>query len=164
MNQLPASVQEIADVIGRERALFLVGQLPRYYRRDTRWPSAKTGELILYVPKRMTDSHKLAALLGWQDAQKLVRAFGGEILKPASCAEIYRPFRDAGAVAMVAAGESVAVVAALMGVCRKHIENLTKEIPREEKPAVLGNVAAVDTAGDAKMDNGYRRKRKSRGR
>ncbi|WP_375731624.1 hypothetical protein [Xylella fastidiosa] len=30
-NNMPASVQELADVIGRKQALTLIGQLPRTY-------------------------------------------------------------------------------------------------------------------------------------
>gem|GEM_PF-323268 len=164
MNQLPASVKAIADVLGRERALYLIGQLPRYYRRDGRWPGAQSSETILYVPKALPPGHRLTRLLGWQDAMKLVRAFGGEILKPACCAEIYRPFRDAGIVAMVAAGEAHEVVAGLMGVSAKHVKNLLREIPREDAQAVVRNMPPMSTAGSKPMTNHRRQRQRGKAR
>jgi phosphotransacetylase len=93
---------------------------------------------------------------------KLVRAFGGEILKPACCAEIYRPFRDAGIVAMVAAGEAHEVVAGLMGVSAKHVKNLLREIPREDASVAVRNMPPMSTAGTMKMMNNRRQRGKAR--
>jgi hypothetical protein len=81
---LPASVQEIADVIGREQALHLVANLPR--RSDNR-PGKACKRPMLYVPQRITMDHKLVAILGFEDAAKMVNAFGGENLYPATCSE-----------------------------------------------------------------------------
>lgn len=114
--ELPQSVQEIADVIGREQALRLVGKLPSFLRRDLRWPGAQSRELILYVPKSLRPEHRLVEAIGWDDAQRLVRAFGGEILRPASCAGIYRAYRDASALEMIDEGMVPRVVAHLVGV------------------------------------------------
>jgi hypothetical protein len=83
---LPASAQEIADVIGRRRALYLIGQLPACGRRSWR--------VVLYVPKSLPADHWLVRLMGWPDAMKLVRAFGGENLQPSNCRFIHRAYRD----------------------------------------------------------------------
>lgn len=121
--RLPASVQEIADVIGRERALFLVGQLPRCYQ--TRKGSKRAGwHVIMYVPKVLKPDHLLVQILGWPDAVKIVAAFGGEILHPANCAEVYRVFRDRASLAMVASGMTPREAAEAIGVSARHVRGL----------------------------------------
>jgi hypothetical protein len=124
---LPASVREIADVIGRENALYLIGQLPYCLpKRD--------GErrVILYVPKRLKPDHRLVQILGWERAAKLVDGFGGEILQPANCEGVYLKFRNAEIARMRRAGQSVQAIAQTMGVCDRLIIELTREIPQEE--------------------------------
>lgn len=88
---LPRSVQEIADVIGRENALYLIGQLPVYKVRDKRGHIKET-RVILYVPKTLHVTSDLVRILGWNDASKMVRTFGGELLYPGNCNELYRSF------------------------------------------------------------------------
>lgn len=94
--ELPRVVQEIADVIGREQALYLIGQLPTCNVRDSRYPSKSQGSkrVVMYVPKRLKPDHALVRILGWDDAEKLVRVFGGEILCPPMMMSFYRPVRD----------------------------------------------------------------------
>lgn len=126
--RLPESVQEIADVIGRETALYLIGQLPTCYagaegKRSTR--------VILYVPKRLKPTHPLVQILGWHTALQLVEGFGGEILQPANCQEVYRRFRDDEARRLAAAGLSSAQLAEVLAVSERHIRNITREIPQE---------------------------------
>lgn len=134
--RLPASVQEIADVIGTERALYLVGQLPRCYIRDKRRLTATATHVILYVPKSLKPDHELVRILGWHDATRLVDAFGGEILQPASCADVYRRFRDASILRMVREGMKPAAVAALLEVSERHVRNLLREKPQQDmRPA-----------------------------
>lgn len=82
VDQLPKSVQEIADVIGRERALHLIANLPRCYAGT---PGKKSTRPMLYVPQRITMDHLLVQILGFEDAKKMVDVFGGECLCPASC-------------------------------------------------------------------------------
>lgn len=84
--ELPQSVQEIADVIGRERALFLIGQLPRCGKRSWR--------VAVYVPRTLKPDHILVRILGWVDAQRMARHFGGEILQPSNGSFIERRFRN----------------------------------------------------------------------
>lgn len=123
--RLPNSVQEIADVIGRERALYLVGQLPRCGWRDKRYPAARNSELMLYVPteQRLGDDHPLVRILGADDATKLCRAFGRETLKVANCNEIYRRYRDAQMTRMVGEGYPTKYVADLFGVSSQTVRN-----------------------------------------
>lgn len=134
--RLPRSVQEIADVIGTEQALYLVGQMPRFR-------NASRGNLqpVMYVPtrSRLNPKHELVRILGWNDAQALVGAFGGEILQPANCAEIYRAFRDRSIVRMHADGMKPAAIAELMDVSDRHVRNLVREKPQVDQPAANDN-------------------------
>lgn len=139
--RLPSSVQEIADVIGRDRALFLVGQLPRCYK--TRQHSKQAGwHVILYVPKVIKPDHQLVQILGWADATKLVAGFGGEILHPANCTEVYRAFRDKTALAMIEGGKTPVEVAELLGVSDRHVRNLKREKAQEALSAANDNTPA----------------------
>lgn len=141
---LPASVQEIADVIGSERALYLIGQLPRCFQ--TRKNSKSTSwHVILYVPKVARLDHPLVQLLGWQDANRLVQAFGGEIQNPASCADVYRKFRDDSIIRMAGEGMKAAAIAELMDVSDRHVRNLLREKAQEELTAANDNTATVTT-------------------
>lgn len=143
--KLPRSVQEIADVIGRERALYLIGQLPRCRVKDARSPKWERDRPMLYVPalRRLTPDHVLVAILGWNDAEKLCRYFGGEILQPANCAEIYRPFRDRGIAQMVADGIPPKLVAELFNVTDRHVRTVRREIPQEDLRAANDNNATT---------------------
>jgi hypothetical protein len=133
---LPRSVQEIADVLGTERALFLISQLPRCHWQDKRSPGTQSTGAILYIPRSVKPDHQLVRMLGWQDAQKMIRTFGGEILKPATaCADLYRPFRDAGIKRMVGDGTPVRMVAEWFDMTERHVRNIVGEIPREERRA-----------------------------
>lgn len=148
--RLPASAQEIADVIGSERALYLIGQLPRSYQ--TRKNSKQTSwHVILYVPKSLKPDHQLVQLLGWHDAQRLVDAFGGEILNPASCSDVYRRFRDQSIIRMVGEGLAVKSVAELMEVSDRHVRNLVREKAQEELTAANDNTAPVSANRAAAM-------------
>ena len=123
---LPRSVQELADVIGRDAALFLVGQLPRAYS-----PGHPSGQVILYVPKVLKPDHALVALLGWKNASRLVHAFGGEILQPAYCADLYRDFRDRSIRRLLIEGHRPSTLAEWFGVCDRHVRNIAREIAQE---------------------------------
>lgn len=148
--RLPSSVQEIADVIGRDRALFLVGQLPRCYK--TRQHTKQAGwHVILYVPKVIKPDHQLVQILGWADATKLVAVFGGEILQPANCTEVYRAFRDKTALAMIEAGKTPVEVAELLGVSDRQVRNLRREKAQEALSAANDNTPAKSANRAAAM-------------
>lgn len=133
--RLPKSVQEIADVIGRERALYLIGQLPTCEIIDSRTGGRGGRRPMLYVPttRRLTPDHTLVRILGWNDAERLCNVFGGEILQPASCADIYRRFRDAEIIRMVREGMTVPQAAEVVGITDRQARNIAREIPQEER-------------------------------
>lgn len=76
MDDWPASLLDIADVIGKEKTLHLVDNLQpcgsRAWRR------------CLYVPSEVTPDHKLVGILGMDDAKSLVDEFKGMVLHIAS--------------------------------------------------------------------------------
>ncbi|QMP19222.1 hypothetical protein [Pseudomonas phage Persinger] len=125
----------------------MIGQLPRCYAgvdgaksygRDGK--TSKRGvRVIMYVPKRLKPDDSLVRILGWHDAKRLVDAFGGEILQPASCAEIYRRFRDQSAIRMAREGMKPDAIAELLGVSDRHVRNLLREIPQEDAKAANDN-------------------------
>lgn len=156
MRKLPGSVQQIADVIGRDRALHLIGQLPRAYD-----PGHPSGQVILYVPKSLKPNHPLVRILGYLDAQRLVKAFGGEILQPASCRDIYRRFRDATIDAMLASGERPAAIAELMGVSERHVCNRARAENSQEATNGTTDKNSVNSTGmaDQQWQNQQRQQR-----
>jgi DNA-binding NarL/FixJ family response regulator len=138
--QLPESVQEIADVIGRDRALFLIGKLPRYYSKGT-----QSERVILYVPKNLPLDHRLVQILGWNDASKLAKEFGGEILKPSNCNFIQRKARDKSILEMHAQGYSAQDLAKWFYVCERTVKNLLREKAQEVLTTANDNNAVIQT-------------------
>jgi hypothetical protein len=108
--------------------------------------SVAVERVIMYVPKRLDFEHQLVRILGWQDAQKLVNAFGGEILCPANCAAVYRPFRDEHIVRLVSEGVPTTTVAEWFSVSERQVRNLTRDV-RAEKPQEDRRAANDNTTG-----------------
>lgn len=129
--ELPPSAQELADVIGRERTLYLIGQLPR--------SGSRAWRVNLYVPKSLTPDHQLVRILGWADAMRLVREFGGMILQPSNCNFLHREFRNREVLRLRAAGVSIAVIAEAVELTQRQVRNIIAETPPEEKPACNDN-------------------------
>lgn len=145
--RLPNSVQEIADVIGRERALYLIGRLPRCIAGV---PGKQSSRVILYVPtvQRLPADHELVRILGYNDAVKLCRAFGGEILQPANCSEIYRRYRDAQISRMSSEGMTAVHIASIVGVHAQYVRALLRpKNPQEEFPAPANDNAPIQKRG-----------------
>ncbi len=101
--RLPESVQEIAEVIGREKALEFIGRLPT--------SGSRAWRVCVYIPKRLPADHKLVEMLGWHDAKRLVDAFSGMILQPSNCRFLHRQHRNREIVRMEAEGMPVADIA-----------------------------------------------------
>lgn len=126
---LPHSVREIAEVIGVQQALLLIGSLPRSYSRD------KAARVLLYVPHRMRADDRLVRILGIHDAMKLHTAFRGELLPVANCQGIYKTFRDKSIVRLSLSGMKNKDIAEVMGVSDRHVRGiLNGEKPHEEMP------------------------------
>lgn len=118
---LPGSVQDIADVVGREHALYLIGQLPRcYVGRE----GGKGHQVVLYVPKSVNADHPLVRILGMDDASALVAEFGGELLKPPTCTNVYRRFRDASLARLADDGVLLVELMAIFGLTERRVRAL----------------------------------------
>lgn len=81
-DSLPKSLQEIADVIGAEKALHLAKNWRKHYSGSE---NKKAYRTYIYIPQRVRMEHPLVQILGFEDAEKMVRHFGGEGLMVASC-------------------------------------------------------------------------------
>lgn len=123
LDDLPASVREIAQVIGREATLHLLGQLPAC-RAGKR--GKESNRVILYVPKKLGPDHRLVQILGVERAMALVRAFGGEVMQPANCRRIYARYRDEAILKMLRDGARLEMVLSIMRVSKRHVVNLTR--------------------------------------
>lgn len=113
-------------MIGRERALYLVGALPRAYLGP-----ANGSRVNLYVPATLKPSHPLVALLGWPDAMKLVAHFGGEILYPSKCDEIIRAHRDDSIRRLHAEGMTTTELSEWFSLDSRHVRRIVKDIQHE---------------------------------
>lgn len=94
---------------------------------------------MLYVPKTLSPDHKLVHMIGFQAAQKLVRAFGGEILYPAACTELDRAERNRAIIKALRDGGRIEAVAMIFGVSVRHVRNMRRaaaEMVSEEQRAV----------------------------
>lgn len=113
---LPPSAQEIADVIGRERTLTLIGKLPPSGSRPWR--------VCLYVPRRIGPDHPLVGLIGWRDANLLVREFGGMILQPSNCRLLSRQWRRRGIIMLHQQGLTAKQIAEQVEMSARQVANI----------------------------------------
>lgn len=123
LDDMPGSVREIAQVIGRQAALRLIGALPACVAGKD---GKRSSRVMLYVPKRLTPDHRLVQILGADKAMALVRAFGGEVMQPANCRRIYARYRDEAILKMVRDGARVSMIQSIMRVSKRHVANLVR--------------------------------------
>ncbi|NKD78153.1 response regulator transcription factor [Haematospirillum sp. H1815] len=109
---------EIASVIGREKALYLIGCLGRSGKRPWR--------LNLYIPRHPGDSHPLVKILGKEDALRMAREFGGMNLQPANGNALVRRFRSREIQRLVTEGKPVRDIADLFQVTQRTVLNAIK--------------------------------------
>lgn len=112
------SIMEIASVIGREKALYLIGSLGRSGKRPWR--------LNLYIPRHPGDSHPLVKILGKEDALRMAREFGGMNLQPANGNALVRRFRSREIQRLATEGKTVRDIANLFQVNQRTILNAIK--------------------------------------
>lgn len=145
-DEMPKSVREIADVIGVDQTMRLISQLPVCQRPDRKLPT-----VMLYVPKKLPVDHELVRMVGYHDAMKLVRAFGGEILYPANCRHVFKRVRDDAMVRMLKMGARIEVVADLFGMTPRAVRYIMakQEKPPEDAVPDAGQIHAESTEGDA---------------
>lgn len=122
IDDLNGDLRSIAEVIGRHNALYLVSQCPRY-KTEKR---AGQGQLLLYVPKlkRLEMNHFLVKTLGYPDAEKLSREFGGELLVLAQCKQMILKARDNGIREMIRRGFNVTELANIFNVTERIVSKI----------------------------------------
>lgn len=141
LDGLPKSVLEIAEVIGLDTTIRLISQLPVCQRPDRKLPT-----VMLYVPKKLPVDHDLVRMIGYQDAMKLVRAFGGEILYPANCRHVFKRVRDDAMVHMIEMGARIEIVADLFGMTPRAVRDImAKQEKAPEDSARHGGQIDVDS-------------------
>ncbi|UYM14273.1 hypothetical protein [Endozoicomonas euniceicola] len=118
---LPKSVQEVADVIGREKALKLAGRA--------------NGCVYVPHPQKITEAHFLSQVIGLEAALALSNEFRGIIIHLATCRFLYTAWRDRSIHRMRQNGMYIADIASLFGITPRHINNiLNKPIKLENSP------------------------------
>lgn len=115
---LPQSVQEVADIIGQEKALRLIGQLPQCGKRS--WRRA----LYVPTPARLRPGHRLIGILGEEDAHRLCRALGGTLLQPSANLTSIRRYRDDSLRRQRAEGASLRVLACVFDLSPRQVRNI----------------------------------------
>lgn len=123
LSDLPGSVREIAEVIGRQATLHLLGQLPACRAGK---PGKESNRVILYVPKKLGPQHRLVQILGAEKAMALALAFGGEVMQPANCRRVYARHRDEAILKMLRDGARLEMVLSIMRVSKRHVTNLVR--------------------------------------
>lgn len=104
---LPQTLDDIADVIGREGALMLA---EAYLSRQT---GNRSWRAQIYIPQRaLDDAHPLVQILGRQRAEQLQETHTNMIIEIPRCAEIQRAYRDHVATVMLQAGQTPEEIAA----------------------------------------------------
>ena len=66
-------IGEFVEVIGADSTFLLISAM----RRST----GRSWRVCFYIPKRLHVDHPLVRILGWDDAVRLSREFGGEIFQ-----------------------------------------------------------------------------------
>lgn len=116
--RLPHSVQEIADVIGPDQALYLVAQLRK------RCPS-RTINIYIPTPENMHPDHALAQMLGMDDALALAREFQGAHIYPARCDQMRRVLEHRDILKLRDGGMGIAEVAETLQLSTKWVKAVT---------------------------------------
>ena len=106
-DKLPESVAEIAEVLGFDKALLFVASLPPSGSRPHR--------RCVYIPTQLPVDHWMVRMLGWHDAMRMQRAFGGMILHPSNARFWHRDIRNARIRKMREDGLSLAGIAGELG-------------------------------------------------
>jgi hypothetical protein len=109
-------LREISWVIGRERALYLAGQVLKWDRGGHRGKTA-----YLYIPKRLTPDHRLVEILGWDQAAALVYEFAGLILPISSCRGVVQRWRDSEVRQFADAGLTTQDITRIVGVSDRYV-------------------------------------------
>lgn len=118
---LPFRTRQVADVIGVERALYLVANWKRTKCSNPKQPE----RLCIYIPATLPVDHELVRVMGWNDAQKLVNAFRGEILHLSTCADVFKAWRNDAIVHLHKTGVPAKTIAQQFNISARTVERAT---------------------------------------
>jgi len=76
---------ELQEIIGRDATIRLILAM--------RGKTGRSWRVCFYVPKHLPIEHELVGILGWRDARRLSRWFGGEILQTSNLRFVERRWR-----------------------------------------------------------------------
>ena len=105
----PESLTDIKDIIGYDGTMTLL---------------KKCAGTRLFIPKNMRAQHKLAKLLGFEQANLMSRHFGGETISVARAAKAKRAVRNRGIIRRYDAGEKVPDIAQDMELTERQIYSI----------------------------------------
>lgn len=114
------TLREIADVIGREQALRLAGQVIQWERRGK--SQGKQGSF--YVPRCRVEGSLLSELVPPNQDAKLVAAFGGEALTISAPMGMVRRLRDACIIGLAGMGRPMRTIGFLCDVSERQVRNI----------------------------------------
>jgi hypothetical protein len=115
---------EVVESIGADAAFILVSSM--------RLSTTRSWRVCFYVPKRLRVDHSLVRILGWRDATRLSRAFGGEILQTSNLRNHERAWRSVSIFALhLRSNASVHRIAEELGVDRTTVAKTLAGKPPE---------------------------------
>lgn len=127
---LPKSTQQIADVIGRDRALHLV----RTWKKTLSGNAGQNFDRVcIYIPAKLPLDHELVRVLGYPDAAKLVAEFRGEILYLSTCEDLFRGWRNQAIRRLARDGLKPPELAEWFDISDRQVRNVLREIPIEAR-------------------------------
>lgn len=124
---LPESLREVADVIGRTRALELAGMAATPRPKGSIGKHGRGGCIYVPHPDHVGGS-RLEEMLGHDDAAKMARAFGGETLWLALAHGVYLRFRDTAVRRMLAQDARVDHTAWLFDISDRQVRNISRNL------------------------------------
>ncbi|WP_420023751.1 hypothetical protein ACN9JG_06225 [Cereibacter azotoformans] len=120
---LPETLQDVAEVIGREGALRLSEGLPQCGSRSWR--------RMVYVPQKMKPDHPLVRLLGRERAEELRQSHTNMILEVPVCVEIRAAYREHIIARLKAAEMPDQQIAQMVGVDVSTVRLVAAPAPEE---------------------------------
>lgn len=131
MDNLPQSIRDLVELVGMPATMALV----KAY-----------GGIYLKVPTGAREDGavraRLIGLMGAENADKLIRTYGGERVSIARCDAALRDERDRRIIADYDADVSAATIALREGMTERNVRNILKRVPGEGHG--LSERAAVD--------------------
>lgn len=113
---LPETMEEIAEVIGRGKAVRLV--------EGTRASGKRRWRRSLYVPTDMSEEHRIASMIGFEAATRLSYSHGNCIIELPSCFALRKAYLSDYAWQLSGAGASPGEIARELGVELKTVNAL----------------------------------------